>query len=77
MVRSSAGRKATVSRLQLLDRILMGCGVAAEPVFITTFPAPGAIRADYHPMRHPVSSVALGPGDGCTRSISASTAFRT
>ena len=34
----------------------------AGPVFITTFLTTGAARADYEPMRHPVSSLALGPG---------------
>lgn len=62
MTRSPADRKATVSRPQPLDRILLGCGVAAGPVFIATFLATGAVRADYDPMRHPVSSLALGPG---------------
>ncbi|MEX5303728.1 DUF998 domain-containing protein [Kocuria sabuli] len=33
----------------------------AGPVFITTFLATGAVRDDYDPMRHPVSSLALGP----------------
>jgi hypothetical protein len=40
---------------------LLRCGVAAGPLFITTFLAAGATRADYDPLRHPVSSLALGP----------------
>jgi hypothetical protein len=60
MTRSLTG-KAIVSRPQLLNRILLGCGTVAGPVFITTFLAAGAVRADYDPMRHPVSSLALGP----------------
>ncbi|MFI7580757.1 DUF998 domain-containing protein [Kocuria sp. M4R5S9] len=45
-----------------MNRILLGCGAAAGPVFIATFLVTGAVRADYDPMRHPVSSLALGPG---------------
>ncbi|MCO1657141.1 DUF998 domain-containing protein [Pseudonocardia humida] len=40
---------------------LLRCGVAAGPVFIATFLVAGATRADYDPLRHPVSLLALGP----------------
>lgn len=43
-------------------RRLLTCGVVAGPLFITTFLVDGATRADYDPLRHPVSSLALGPG---------------
>jgi hypothetical protein len=33
----------------------------AGPVFAVTFLAEGAVREDYRPLRHPVSSLALGP----------------
>jgi len=46
---------------QLLTRGLLRCGVAAAPVFVAAFLLEGAIRDDYHPLRHPVSSLALGP----------------
>jgi len=39
---------------------LLGCGLAAGPVFVTTFLVEGAIRDRYRPLRHPVSSLALG-----------------
>ena len=42
-------------------RGLLYCGVAAGPVFVTTFLAEGATRPGYRPSRHPVSSLALGP----------------
>ena len=42
-------------------RGLLYCGLAAGPVFVTTFLAEGAIRNGYRPSRHPVSSLALGP----------------
>jgi hypothetical protein len=45
-----------------LTRRLLTCGVVAGPVFVTTFVIEGATRADYQPLRHPVSSLALGPG---------------
>lgn len=43
-------------------RWLLRCGVLAGPVFTATFLAEGAVRDDgYSPLRHPVSSLALGP----------------
>jgi Protein of unknown function (DUF998) len=43
-------------------RGLLRCGLAAGPVFVTAFVAEGAARDGYRPLRHPVSSLALGPG---------------
>ncbi|HVN10722.1 MAG TPA: DUF998 domain-containing protein [Kineosporiaceae bacterium] len=40
--------------------LLLGCGAAAGPLFISTFVIEGALRADYDSRRHPVSSLALG-----------------
>jgi hypothetical protein len=42
-------------------RGLLYCGLAAGPVFVTTFLTEGATRDGYRPSRHPVSSLALGP----------------
>jgi hypothetical protein len=42
-------------------RGLLYCGLAAGPLFVTTFLADGATRDGYRPSRHPVSSLALGP----------------
>ena len=42
-------------------RGLLYCGLAAGPVFVTAFLAEGATRTGYRPLRHPVSSLALGP----------------
>ena len=42
-------------------RGLLCCGLAAGPVFVTTFLIEGATRDGYRPSRHPVSSLALGP----------------
>ena len=36
------------------------CGVIAGPLFVIMFLVEGATRADYDPLRHPVSSLALG-----------------
>ncbi|MER5933944.1 DUF998 domain-containing protein [Streptomyces sp. NPDC002054] len=41
-------------------RCLLVCGAIAGPLFVATFVIAGATRADYHPLRHPVSSLALG-----------------
>lgn len=37
------------------------CGVIAGPLFVAGFLLEGATRSDYDPLRHPVSSLALGP----------------
>jgi Protein of unknown function (DUF998) len=42
-------------------RSLLRCGMAAGPVFAAVFLAEGAVREGYSPLRHPVSSLALGP----------------
>lgn len=41
-------------------RALLAAGVVAGPLFVTAFLIQGATRADYDPVRHPVSSLALG-----------------
>ena len=41
-------------------RRLLRCGVAAGPVFVAAFLVEGAARDGYRPLRHPVSSLALG-----------------
>ena len=48
-------------RLAGQTRRLLRCGVWAGPVFTATFVAEGAAREGYRPLRHPVSSLALGP----------------
>jgi hypothetical protein len=42
-------------------RGLLRCGIWAGPAFTAVFLAEGAVREDYQPLRHPVSSLALGP----------------
>jgi hypothetical membrane protein len=42
-------------------RLLSIGGAVAGPLFVTTFLVEGALKPDYNPMRHPVSSLALGP----------------
>jgi hypothetical protein len=44
-----------------LTRGLLCCGLAAGPVFVAVFLREGAAREGYRPLRHPVSSLALGP----------------
>ncbi|MGV9304340.1 DUF998 domain-containing protein [Nonomuraea sp. NPDC004354] len=36
------------------------CGIAAGPLFVLSFLMQGAVRNGYDPLRHPVSSLALG-----------------
>jgi hypothetical protein len=45
---------------KVLARRLLRCGVAAGPMFVTVFLVEGAVRGGYRPLRHPVSSLALG-----------------
>jgi hypothetical protein len=42
-------------------RGLLRCGQAAGPVFVAAFLLEGGRREGYQPLRHPVSSLALGP----------------
>jgi hypothetical membrane protein len=41
-------------------KTLLACGVIAGPLFVLVFLVEGATRAGYDPLRHPVSSLALG-----------------
>ena len=45
-----------------MDRVLLGCGTVADPLFVGVFLLTGALRPAYDPLRHPVSLLALGPG---------------
>jgi hypothetical protein len=52
--------EATVEPLTRTTGRLLCCGAAAGPLFVTVFVIEGARRPDYEPLRHPVSSLALG-----------------
>jgi hypothetical protein len=43
------------------ERCLLRCGAIAGPLFVSVFLIEGARRPDYRPLRHPVSSLSLGP----------------
>jgi hypothetical protein len=43
-------------------RSLLRAGVLAGPLFVLTFLVAGATRDGYDPLRHPISSLALGDG---------------
>jgi Protein of unknown function (DUF998) len=42
------------------DQGLFVCGVIAGPLFVLVFLVEGAMTPEYDPLRHPVSSLALG-----------------
>src|SRR5215831_15072028 len=42
------------------DSGLLACGAIAGPLFVTAFVAQGAARPDYNPLRHSISTLALG-----------------
>lgn len=44
-----------------LSRAFLLCGAIGGPLFVIAFLIEGAARADYDPIRHPVSSLSLGP----------------
>src|SRR5699024_8022407 len=44
-----------------VTRGLLRCGVAACPIFVSTFVVEGALRDSYDPVRRPISALALGP----------------
>lgn len=46
--------------LRTSTRKLLVCGLVAGPLFVIAFLVQGATRAHYDPLRHPVSSLALG-----------------
>ncbi|HEY6481074.1 MAG TPA: DUF998 domain-containing protein [Streptosporangiaceae bacterium] len=48
------------ARSDSVTRWLLRCGAAAGPVFVAAFLVEGATRPGYKPLRHPVSSLALG-----------------
>ncbi len=43
-----------------MTKTLLACGVIGGPLFVATFLVEGATRANYDPLCHPVSSLALG-----------------
>ncbi|WBB70737.1 DUF998 domain-containing protein [Micromonospora sp. WMMD812] len=49
-------------------RRLLLCGIVAGPLFVLTFLVDGATRDSYDPLRHPVSSLALG-AHGWTQTV--------
>ena len=51
------------------QNVLPLCGVIAGPLFTTAWIIEGATRANYSPLRHPVSSLAIGEG-GWTQAVS-------
>ncbi|MEN3305424.1 MAG: hypothetical protein V7603_1626 [Micromonosporaceae bacterium] len=42
-----------------LTRVQLACGAIGPPLFVVVFLIEGATRPDYHPLRHPVSSLAI------------------
>ncbi|MFI6316618.1 DUF998 domain-containing protein [Nonomuraea sp. NPDC050556] len=46
----------------MTDRTLLRAGAFAGPLFVLIFLVVGATRESYDAMRHPISSLALGPG---------------
>jgi len=52
---------ATPARPPRRPNRLLRAGLAAGPLFVASFLLQGALRDGYDPLRHPVSSLALGP----------------
>jgi hypothetical membrane protein len=50
---------SNTNQIDVVKRLLT-CGAMAGPLFVIMFLTEGATRADYNPLRHPVSSLALG-----------------
>ena len=51
------------------DRMPLICGVIAGPLFVTAFLIQGAIRPDYNPLRHSISTLELGSEFGWIQSL--------
>jgi hypothetical protein len=50
----------SIGERQSWVRLLLGCGIVGPLLFMTMFLVEGATRADYSPLRHPVSSLSIG-----------------
>jgi hypothetical membrane protein len=44
----------------MMTKALLACGAIAGPLFVVSFLVQGATRANYNPLRHPVSALSLG-----------------
>jgi Protein of unknown function (DUF998) len=51
---------AGAARRRVTTKTLLVCGAVAGPLFTLAWAVEGATRADYNPLRHPVSSLELG-----------------
>ncbi|MCO1659616.1 DUF998 domain-containing protein [Pseudonocardia humida] len=49
------------TRTSATTRALLRCGAAAGPLFLGVATVEGATRPGYDPLRHPISSLAIGP----------------
>ena len=58
---ASPAKTASLGQAKAWTRGLLRCGLAAGPAFVTAFAVEGGARDGYRPLRHPVSSLALGP----------------
>ena len=63
-----ADHKPCASENSGLRITLLVCGMVAGPLFFAIFLTAGAVRPDYDPLRHPVSSLEFGP-DGWVQSL--------
>ncbi|WP_020579236.1 DUF998 domain-containing protein [Actinopolymorpha alba] len=45
---------------EIRERVLLACGVVGPALFVLVFLVEGVTRPNYDPLRHPVSSLALG-----------------
>jgi Protein of unknown function (DUF998) len=52
---------STPGQAKAWTRALLRCGLATGPAFVVAFLVEGGRRDGYRPLRHPVSSLALGP----------------
>src|SRR5262249_18019937 len=51
------------------DRALLLCGVIAGPLFVAAFLIQGALRPNYNPLRHSISTLELGSEFGWIQSL--------
>jgi hypothetical membrane protein len=58
---ADVGLQAAPARGMPHTALLLACGVIAGPLFTIAWVVEGATRAGYHPLRHPVSNLELGP----------------
>ncbi|MCI0727528.1 MAG: DUF998 domain-containing protein [Chloroflexi bacterium] len=53
-------QNSSIQTSDLILKVLLVCGAIAGPLFTVAWLVEGATRANYDPLRHPISSLSIG-----------------